>query len=114
MAIRIIVIFLFKVTLQLKTWLQKRGVKTQCDIVEVWDTVGKILKDRNADANGTPGRGLFGKAVVNMLTGEVSLLFILMLSSDRNADLAYNAMLKYPLDVRVWSSYRPKAFLHIL
>ena len=64
--------------MHLKTWLQKRGVKTQCDIVEVWDTAAKILKERNADANGTPGRGLFGKAVVNMLTGFYIIIIVII------------------------------------
>ena len=98
--------------MQLKTWLQKRGVKTQCDIVEVWDTVGKILKDRNADANGTPGRGLFGKAVVNMLTGEVSLLFILLLSSDDgNAGLTYKAEIS--IGCQGLELIQKKTFLHV-
>eukprot|EP00088_Acartia_fossae_P068450 TRINITY_DN8696_c0_g1_i6.p1 TRINITY_DN8696_c0_g1~~TRINITY_DN8696_c0_g1_i6.p1 ORF type:complete len:619 (+),score=110.83 TRINITY_DN8696_c0_g1_i6:64-1920(+) len=62
-----------KVTSLFKAWLLKRGVKSRVDIVDTWSRVSKILKERSADNFGTPGSGLIGKPVMNVLTGLVDL-----------------------------------------
>jgi len=62
-----------KVSFSFKSWLCKRGMKTQCDILEIWSSVCSRLRDRQAGSVGTPGRGLLGKPVMNLLTGLVDL-----------------------------------------
>jgi len=62
-----------KVSCSFKSWLCKRGMKTQCDILEIWSNLLSRLRERQAGSVGTPGRGLLGKPVMNLLTGLVDV-----------------------------------------